>query len=177
MSRVRSAALALAVAGAALSLSACSATAPTAEVALPTVVPTGTGTFDSALAYQSAWHVEAKSTYVNGSVDVCDLHLAIAIEDAAAMSDPNTRVPIYGFVARDGSLSYGTVWPTAVPGTGIVSGKGAYVMNYDASGLPTTAVGTAEVTWHDSKASPKTSVRADRIELVFTQEPRAGHCE
>ena len=177
MRRVQRAVLAAGLSLLALSLSACTIAASTNAVADVTATPTGTPTLNSALAYQSAWHVVATSKYVNGSADICDLHLAIAIEDAGALSDSNVQVPIFGFVARDGEFGYGTVWPTSVPGTGILSGKGSYRISYDSEGLPANASGRAELVWHDPKASPQKSTRTDLVKLIFTKEPRAGHCD
>jgi hypothetical protein len=164
--------------GVVLVLSGCSANAPAAtNPPLPSAAPTATGTFNATLAYQSSWHIEARSTYVNGSADVCDLNVPISIEDAAALANPNTNVPVFGFVARDGKFTYGTVWPTSEPGTGITGGTGSYSISYDASGLPTTGTGTAKLSWHDKTKKPATSTRTDRITLTFTKEPLADHCQ
>ena len=163
----------------AFALSGCttpSAAATKSPLPLPTRVPAASGTFNEALAYQSAWHVEGKGKYFAGSVDTCDLTLAISIEDAAALSNPDSNVPVFGAVFRDGQISYGTVWPTAIAGTGIESGTGRYAISYDSSGLPTVAHGTATITWHDPKKKPAVSTRTDSLTLTFTKEPRAGHC-
>lgn len=168
-----------AVAAAALAamFTACTAT-PSAVPAVPnvTAAPASTGKFNSALAYQNAWHIEGGGKYAIGSVDTCDLNLPISIEDAAALANPDTTVPIFGMVFTNGEISYGTVWPTAAPGTGIVSGTGTYSISYDSSGLPTTLQGTAKLKWHDAKKSPAISTRADQLTLTFTKEPRADRC-
>jgi hypothetical protein len=162
----------------AASLSGCAASAPAAMVnpPLPTAAHTASGTFNEALAYQSAWHVEGKGEYFHGSIDTCDLNTPISIEDAAALANSDTTVPIFGAVFRDGQISYGTVWPTSVPGTGIVSGTGKYTISYDASGLPVVAHGTATVKWHNAKKKPALSTRHDSLTLTFTKESRAAHC-
>ena len=153
------------------------APAPTSSrIALPTTAAAASGTFNEALAYQSAWHVDGKGKYFSGSIDTCDLNLAISIEDSAALANPDSNVPIFGAVFRDGQISYGTVWPTAVPGTGIVSGTGRYAISYDSSGLPVTAEGTATIKWHDAGKNPVISTRSDKLTLTFTKESRAGHC-
>ncbi len=171
----RSALAAVAIAG---MLSACAATpTPIPTVAKVTAAPASTGKFNRALAYQSAWHIEGGGSYASGSVDSCDLNLPISIEDAAALADPDTTVPIFGMVFTNGTISYGTVWPTAEPGTGIISGSGTYSISYDPSGLPTTLQGTATLTWHDAKKSPAISTRTDRLKLTFTKEARADHCQ
>ena len=144
--------------------------------ARPTAAPAATGTFNSALAYQSAWHVEGGGKYATGSVDTCDLHLPISIEDAAALANADSTVPIFGMVFHDGKIDYGTVWATAEPGTGIVSGTGRYTISYDSAGLPVSAQGTATLKWHDAKHTPAISTRTDRLTLTFTKEPRADHC-
>ena len=161
----------------AVSLTGCAASSPAAtNPPLPTAAPTATGTFDEALAYQSAWHVEARGKYFAGSIDTCDLNTPISIEDAAALANPDTDVPVFGAVFRDGAISYGTVWPTPVPGTGIEGGSGTYAINYDSSGLPVVAHGTATIKWHDAKKKPPVSTRHDTLTLTFTKESRADHC-
>ena len=135
------------------------------------------GVFNEALAYQSAWHVEAKSTYINATADVCDLNLGISFEDHAALASSDTTIPVYGFVIQhSGDVSYGTVWPTSVPGTGIITGTGTVTFTYDDQGLPASGQGTADLTWHDARQTPAKSHRADQIQLTFTAEPRADHC-
>ena len=168
----------VAVSCAALALAGCTSSDP-GTAASATVFPSAAasvGELNGALAYQSAWHVEATSRYVNGSADLCDLNLAISIEDAAALANSDTNVPVFGFVAREGQISYGTVWPTAEPGTGVVAGSGTYTMSYDGSGLPTVAHGTAKLSWHDKRKKPATSTLTDRVTLTFSQEPRADFC-
>ena len=163
----------------AASLSGCATSPPNAgssPVPLLTAAAAASGTFNEALAYQSAWHVEGKGKYFAGSIDTCDLNLAVSIEDAAALANPAPNVPIFGTVFRDGQISYGTVWPTPVPGTGIESGTGTYTIDYDASGLPVTAHGTATVKWHDSKKTPAVSTLTDHLTLTFTKESRADYC-
>jgi hypothetical protein len=161
----------------AVSLSGCAAAAPApTNPPLPTAAPTATGTYNEALAYQSSWHIEGKGQYFAGSVETCDLNTPISIEDAAALANPDTTVPVFGAVFRDGHITYGTVWPTPVPGTGIESGTGTYAISYDSSGLPVVAHGTATIKWHDSKKKPAVSTRHDTLTLTFTKEPRAGHC-
>jgi hypothetical protein len=157
------------------SLTACSAPA-NKLAALPTGVATAHGKFDEAAAYQFSWHIVGKSKYFDGSTDTCDLNLPISIEDKKALASSNTNLPVYGAVFRDGQIGYGTVWPTAVPGTGIVSGTGQYSISYDSEGLPVSATGIATVVWHDSKRTPSKSKRTDHILLTFTHQPRAGHC-
>ena len=158
------------------SLTACSAPARKL-VTLPTGVPTAHGTFNEAAAYQFSWHIVGKSKYFDGSTDSCDVSLPISIEDQKALASSNTNVPVFGAVFRDGQISYGTVWPTAVPGTGIVSGIGRYSITYDSKGLPVSATGIATVVWHDAKQTPSTSKRTDHILLTFTHKSRAaGHC-
>ena len=161
-----------------VSLSGCATTAPApTNPPLPTAAPTATGTFNEALAYQSAWHVEAKGKYFSGSMDTCDLNTPISVEDAAALANPDTQVPVFGAVFRDGGISYGTVWPTPLPGTGIESGTGTYSISYDASGLPVVAHGTGTVKWHDAKKKPAISTRHDILTLTFTRESRADRCQ
>ncbi len=161
----------------AASLSGCATSPPTpTNPPLPSAAPTAIGTFNEALAYQSAWHVEAEGKYFSGSIDSCDLNTPISIEDAAALANSDTNLPVFGAVFRDGGISYGTVWPTALPGTGIVSGTGTYSISYDPSGLPVVAHGTATVKWHDAKKKPAVSTRHDTLTLTFTKESRAGHC-
>jgi hypothetical protein len=163
---------------AAVALSGCATTAPAhTNPPLPTAAPTATGTFNEALAYQSAWHVEAKGRYFSGSTDTCDLNTPISIEDAAALANPNTNVPVFGAVFRDGGISYGTVWPTPLPGTGIESGMGTYSISYDPSGLPVVAHGAGTVKWHDAKKKPAIVTRHDTLTLTFTRESRADHCQ
>jgi hypothetical protein len=135
------------------------------------------GVFNSHLAYQTAWHVVATSKYVSGTADTCDLNLGISIQDAAALANPDTTIPVYGFVMQhSGDVAYGTVWPTAVPGTGIIDGTAKMTYAYDDHGLPTVGDGTAELTWHDSTQTPAKSKRTDHIHVVFTPEPRANVC-
>ncbi|MDQ1547069.1 MAG: hypothetical protein QOH69_1973 [Actinomycetota bacterium] len=163
---------------AAVSLSGCATTAPApTNPPLPTAAPTATGTFNEALAYQSAWHVEARGKYFSGSMDTCDLNTPISIEDAAALANADTQVPVFGAVFRDGGISYGTVWPTPLPGTGIESGTGTYSISYDGSGLPVIAHGTATVKWHDAKRKPAIVTRHDTLTLTFTRESRADRCQ
>lgn len=158
-------------------LAACTSTSSAPPTVRPvTAAPASTGKFNSALAYQSAWHVEGGGKYATGSIDTCDLNLPISIEDAAALANTDTTIPIFGMVFHNGEISYGTVWPTPEPGTGIVSGTGRYAISYDASGLPTTLLGTATVKWHDAKKSPAISSRTDRLKLIFTKKPRADVC-
>ena len=176
---IRSPRLAASVAlltGLTLAVSGCAAATPKAAPrhAAPLV---GVGTLDDALAYQSAWHVEGGGTFASGSTDICDLHGPISIEDAKALANPDTSIPIFGFVLHEGEISYGTVWPTADPGTGVLTGIGSYVVDYDASGLPTAIHGTAKVTWRDPTKKPITSTRSDVLNLTLTKEPRAGHCD
>lgn len=154
-----------------------SAPAPTSTpIALPSAAAASSGTFNEALAFQSAWHIDGKGKYFRGSIDTCDLTLAISIEDAGALANPSSTVAIFGAVFRDGQISYGTVWPTPVPGTGIQSGAGTYTISYDQAGLPVTAHGTATIKWHDAKKKPAVSTRQDQLTLTFTKEPRAEHC-
>ncbi len=135
------------------------------------------GVFNSSLAYRTAWHVVAKSTYVNGFADTCDLNLGISFEDAAALASSDATIPVYGFVVQhSGDVSYGTVWPTAEPGTGIIQGAGKVVFTYDDQGLPTVGEGTADLTWHDAAQTPPKSHRSDQIHITFTAEPRAKVC-
>ena len=152
-----------------------------AQTAAPAAVGPATptpGVFNEALAYRSAWHVEAKSTYINGSADVCDLNRGISFEDQAALASSDTTIPVYGFVIQhSGDVSYGTVWPTPVPGTGIIAGTGKVTFTYDDQGLPSSGQGTADLTWHDASQTPAKSHRSDTIELTFTAEPYADHCQ
>lgn len=159
-----------------VSLTACAAPGPKL-VAMPTGVPTAHGTFNEAAAFNYYWTIRARSTYFTGSTTSCDLELPISIEDQKALSDPNGNVPVFGAVFRDGQISYGTVWPTPVPGTGILSGTGRYSISYNANGLPISATGIATVVWHDAKASPSKSKRSDEILLTFSHQPRQGHCQ
>jgi hypothetical protein len=186
MMRSRVVAVGVAI-GAAIALAGCTAMplapsspGPTAAAAhsAPAAPKATPGVFNGTLAYQTAWHVAVTSTYVTGAADVCDLNLGISIEDAAALANPDTTVPVYGFVMQhSGDVSYGTVWPTAVAGTGIVDGTATVVVSYDASGLPSTGTGTADLTWHDAGQTPVRSHRSDTIDMTFTPESRAQFCQ
>ncbi len=148
--------------------------APSAVAGPPKATP---GVFNESLAYQTAWHVEVTSTFVNGSADTCDLNLGISFQDQTALSSSDTTIPVYGFVVQhSGEVSYGTVWPTADPGTGIIDGTGTITVVYDDRGLPTTGDGTADLTWHDVSQSPAKSHRNDKIHLTFAAEPRSKVC-
>lgn len=163
----------------AAALSGCTTDAPTATVnpTVPTAAPAATGKFNAKLAYESAWHVQGGGAFATGSIDTCDLNLALSIEDGAALANPDTTLPVFGMVFRDGQISYGTVWPTPIPGTGILSGTGSYAISYDPSGLPVSAHGTAKVKWNDPKKTPAVSTRTDTLTLTFTKESRAAHCQ
>ena len=177
MSRITHRALVLLALGAgvlALLLTGCAPAATNPVVSTPSP---GVGTLKAATAYQYAWKVEGGGRYATGSTDVCNLYGTISIEDQKALSNPD-NVPIFGFVLDQGTITYGTVWPTAEPGTGIVSGTGSYVVDYDSSGEPVRIRGTAKLTWHDASTSPAISTRYDSIVLTFAKESRAaGKCD
>jgi hypothetical protein len=173
----------LVAAAAVVALAGCSAppaAPPTTQPAAPAVIGIATptpGVFDASLAYQTAWHVDLASTYVNGSADVCDLNLGILIEDASGLADADATVPVYSVVMQhSGDVSYGTVWPTAVAGTGITDGTAKVAFTYDDQGLPTVGQGTADLTWHDASQTPAKTHRSDQIHVTFTAEPRAKVC-
>jgi hypothetical protein len=175
MSRiVRAVAIRLMVGSAALvMLAGCTAISPGTD---STPSP-GKGSLNETIAYKSAWRVTGGGEYVMGSADVCNLYGPISIEDHKALANPDS-VPIFGFVLDQGTITYGTVWPTAEPGTGIVSGAGTYVVDYDSAGEPTAIRGIARVKWHDASATPVLSTRSDVISLRFTKESRAeGKCD
>ena len=155
------------------SLTACS---PSPKSDLPTAVPVAHGTFNEAAAFNYFWTIRGKSKYFNGTTTSCNLELPISIEDHKALTNPNGTAPVFGAVFRDGQISYGTVWPTAVPGTGILSGTGRYSMSYNAKGLPVSASGIATIVWHNAKASPSKTKRKDEILLTFSHQPRGSHC-
>lgn len=171
--------LAIVIVIVAAAVSGCAAAPPKAAVnpSVLTAAPAATGRFNEKLAYESAWHIQGGGAFATGSIDSCDLNLAISIEDAVALANPDTTVPVFGMVFRDGQISYGTVWPTSIPGTGIVSGTGTYAISYDPSGLPVSAHGTAKVKWNDPKKTPAVSTRTDTLTLTFTKESRAVHCQ
>jgi hypothetical protein len=169
--------LAIAAVFIAAPLSGCTMAGPTSGPALPTAAPAATGKFNEKLANQSAWHIRGGGKYATGSIDTCDLNLAISIEDAKVLASSDSTLPVFGMVFRDGNISYGTVWPTPEPGTGITEGTGTYTISYDSSGLPVSAHGTATVRWRDPKKTPAVSTRTDQLTLTFTKESRADHCQ
>lgn len=165
--------------GAAVALTGCTATPQAPLTPSATVAPAlgaGVGTLDIAAASKYSWRVSSTSKYVNGSVDVCDLSLPIVIEDASVAAGPGTDFPQYSMTLRAGQISYGTVWPTQQPGTGILTGEGDYSVAYDTGGLPISAKGATTIVWRDPAKAPITSKRSDTVAVTFTQMPRSEQC-
>ncbi|MDP9028452.1 MAG: hypothetical protein M3N46_13055 [Actinomycetota bacterium] len=181
-SHPRLAAAAIALGCAALALTGCTAATSATSTPGASLEPTlgasasGGRALNPTKASQFAWRVVGSSKYVNGSTDVCDLSLPIVIEDASVAAGPGTDYPQYSFTIRAGQISYGTIWPTADPGTGILEGTGAYAVAYDSSGLPVSASGSTRLLWRDPSRSPVTTKRSDAVKLTFISEPRADRC-